>query len=171
MSSKWVIAIVAIALFGAAMAVGMWIKLGVQERERLQTAADAKGIEVDLYADIQERMPRIEKDKSLTASDRTAIELYANSDNPAVRRYAIVFTNLGLHQSAPEEVTEFAKRFIDDESARVRATAYMILYKRNPKGWEQYRARLEADPDPSVSGLVTLFEGEENETSTTKQQN
>jgi hypothetical protein len=160
MKSKWFTVTIALSVFVAATVVGMIIKSNLEAQSQLEAAAERRGVPVDLYADIQERFPRIEKEQSLTDSDREAITRYATSDNPEVRRYAIVFTNLGLHKTAPHEVTAFAEKFVDDEAIKVRSTAYMILYKRDPEGWEKYRSKIESDPAPQIRALVDLFEGE-----------
>ena len=161
-------------IFGAVVLVaivvaGVWISSARKEREQIATFAALRSMPVDAYADIQERLQRIEAEDNLTSSDREAISRYATDESEQVRRYSITMMNLGLRDSSPEEVIAFTEGFLDDESPFVRKIAYMTLFKRDPDGWEKYRGRIESDPDPGVQHLIDLFEGESEKSDETEQ--
>ena len=158
MTSKWFWVFLVTCAFVVSVVAGMWFASERQTHEELEIVATQKGIPVDMYADIKRRLPRIESEGTLTSSEREAIQRFASSDSAAARNYAVAMMNFGLRDSSPAEVMRFAERFLEDESPKVRSTAYIVLYKRDPEGWEVYRSRMESDPDASVRSLVDLFE-------------
>jgi hypothetical protein len=160
---RWIVVSVASVLFLVAVTGGVWWRGEVAKKEAWDHRAQVRDLPADDYKKIIDRIDQVAASGEFKESDMALAKQFSASDKPEFRSYALTLFNTGLKKSDPEAVVDFVTPFLEDESEKVRSTAYMIVGMRDKAGWRKYESMMKADSSESVKSLIPMFESDDNE--------